>query len=112
MRNRTFLLVCLLVALMIAGGASYYASSDPDGLNYVAERAGFSDQEQASPSESSPLAGYETDGVEDDRLSGGLAGVAGSLLVLLLGGGLFWLLRRRPDADDEAGPDDLVDSEV
>jgi hypothetical protein len=42
-------------------------------------------------------------GVGDDRLSGGLAGVAGVLMVGVLGGGLFWVLRRR-DGDD-AAPD-------
>jgi hypothetical protein len=31
-----------------------------------------------------------------------VAGVAGSLLVLMIGGGLFWVLRRR-DADPAAG---------
>lgn len=118
MKRSTFLVVSLLVALLVAGGASYYASSDPDGLNYVAEKVGFADREQASPSESSPLAGYETDGIADDRLSGGVAGVAGSLLVLVLGGGLFWLLRRRPehaDGTDHADHADHVehaDSEV
>ena len=47
-----------------------------------------------------PLADYQTDGVDDERLSGGLAGVLGVLLVLVLMGGLAWLLRRRGPVEE------------
>jgi cobalt/nickel transport protein len=94
-RPRTFLAVGLLLALLIAGVASYYASSHPDGLNFVAEKTGFIDHEKSSPTAGGPFAGYETKGIHNDRMSGGVAGVAGSLMVLLLAGGLFWGLRRR-----------------
>ena len=98
--NRRFFAVFLLSALLIAGVASYYASSHPDGLNFVAEKTGFIDQQKQSPTSDGPLAGYETKGIDNDRVSGGVAGVAGCLLVLAIGGGLFWVLRRRdPDTD-------------
>ena len=77
------------------GVGSYYASTHPDGLNFVAEKTGFSDQEKSSATSDGPLAGYETKGIDDDRLSGGVAGVAGCLLVLTLAGGLSWVVRRR-----------------
>ena len=80
--NRRFFAVFLLVALLIAGVASYYASSHPDGLNFVAEKTGFIDKEKESPTADGPFAGYSTKGIDDDRLSGGVAGVAGCLLVL------------------------------
>lgn len=106
MSSRRFLAVFLLASLLIAGGASYYASSHPDGLNFVADKTGFIDKEKASPTSESPLAGYSTKGIEDDRVSGGVAGVAGCLLVLAISGGLFWVLRRREtdstDADQRA----------
>lgn len=95
MRSRVFLVTGLILTLLVAGVASYYASSDPDGLQHVAEQAGFGDRAEESAAEDSPLAGYSTDGVEDERVGGGVAGVAGSLLVLVLAGGLFWGLRRR-----------------
>jgi cobalt/nickel transport protein len=102
MRNRRFLLPGLLVALLLAGVASSYASSLPDGLEHVAERSGFGHTADESSTSDSPLADYTTAGVEDARLSTGLAGVLGSLAVLLLAGGLFWLIRRRaPRADDD-----------
>jgi len=99
--TRNFFAVFLLAGLLIAGVASYYASSHPDGLNFVAEKTGFSDKEEASSTADGPLAGYSTKGIDNDRLSGGVAGLAGSLLVLSLAGGLFWVLRRRGTAGDE-----------
>src|SRR5215203_5348999 len=93
-----FLAVFLLVSLLVAGVASYYASSHPDGLEYVAGKAGFIDRADDSPAARGPLAGYSTEGVDDDRVSGGIAGIAGSALVLVLAGGLFWVLRRRDAA--------------
>lgn len=95
MSTRRFLTAVLLTALLIAGVASYYASSRPDGLNFVAQRTGFLDHEQASPTSDGPFAGYSTKGIEDERLSGGVAGVAGCLFVLAFSGGLFWMIRRR-----------------
>lgn len=88
----------LVVALLVAGVASHYASSHPDGLERVARSAGFDATAQESPAADGPLAGYAAEGVEDARLSGGLAGVAGTLLVLLLAGGLFRVVRRRTPA--------------
>ena len=95
-RQRRFLVVGLLVALLLAGVGSYYASSHPDGLEYVAGRTGFLDSAADPVDTGSPFADYETSGVDDQRLSGGIAGVAGVALTLLIGGGLFWILRRRP----------------
>lgn len=95
MSRRTFWIVALAVTLLIAGVGSYYASSHPDGLEYVAEQTGFLDSAEDSPASDSPFADYGTQGVEDSRLGGGLAGVVGVLVVLLLAGGLAWLVRRR-----------------
>ena len=98
--GRRFLAVFLLAALLLAGVASYYASSHPDGLEYVAAEVGFLDKADDSPAAKSPLADYSTKGVEDDRISGGVAGVAGSLLVLVIAAGLFRVLRRRDPASE------------
>jgi hypothetical protein len=103
--RRTFLLVGLVAALLVAGVVSQYASSRPDGLEHVAEQTGFIDSAEEHGAADSPLADYQTSGVEDDWLSGAVAGVAGSLLVLALAGGLFWLIRRRaPALDEDSGP--------
>ncbi len=106
MRTDTrFLVGFLIVALLVAGGLSYFASSSPDGLDSVA-LAGCEVGEDGEPVggrclaqnaqehglAGSPLADYAVGGVEG---SVGLAGVLGVLLTLAVAGGLFWLLRSR-----------------
>lgn len=95
MSRRGFLVAGLVVALLIAGVGSYYASGSPDGLERVAEEVGFAETAEDSPTADSPLADYGVEGVDDERLSGGLAGVIGALVVLLLMGGLAYAVRRR-----------------
>ena len=95
MRTRTFVIVGLLAALLLAGVASYYASSHPDGLEYVAEKAGFGDSAEDHAAADGPMADYAVDGVDDPRLSGGLAGVIGVVVTLALAGGVAYAVRRR-----------------
>ena len=94
MRKR-FFLVGLVVALLLAGGGSYYASAHPDGLEYVAEKTGFGHAAEDPKTADSPFADYQTAGIDDERVSGGVAGVVGVLLVLVLAGGLAYAVRRR-----------------
>lgn len=107
MRLKAFLLTGLVVTLLIAGVASYYASSHPDGLEHVAGEAGFLDSGTDEGADA-PLAGYQAKGVDDPRLAGGLAGVLGALSVLVIGGGLFWVIRRRIP-DEESAPTQHAD---
>ncbi|MDR6862011.1 cobalt ECF transporter T component CbiQ [Phycicoccus sp. 3266] len=99
--SRSLLLTGLVVALLLAGVVSFYASSHPDGLNHVARTLGFGSTATPHASDGSPFSGYATRGIGDVRLSRGLAGVVGVVLVAALGAGLFWNLRRkaRPDAE-------------
>lgn len=94
-----FLLAGLLVALVLAGIVSFYASSQPDGLEKVAADKGINAKEEDHALKDSPLGDYGVQGVDDARLSGGLAGVIGVGVTLLAGGGLFWFVRRRTAAD-------------
>ncbi|HET6653887.1 MAG TPA: PDGLE domain-containing protein [Nocardioides sp.] len=105
MRTRTFVLAGIVVALLLAGVASYYASSHPDGLEYVAERTGFIDSADETATADGPLADYRTRGVDDARVSGGLAGVLGVVLTLLLATGIGFAVRRRsaPDGRSDRG---------
>lgn len=97
--TRALLVVGLLVALLVAGGVSLAASSSPDGLERVAGDHGFIDQERPHAASEGPLAGYQARGVDDERLSGAVAGVVGTVAVLGLAGGLFLVLRRREPED-------------
>jgi cobalt/nickel transport protein len=84
----------LVVSLLLAGGVSYYASSQPDGLEKVAGDIGFLDSAKESAVEEGPLAGYGVAGVENERISGGLAGVIGVASTAAVSFGLFYALRR------------------
>ncbi|MGB5952690.1 MAG: PDGLE domain-containing protein [Ornithinimicrobium sp.] len=85
----------LILSLLVAGGLSYYASANPDGLEYVAEEVGFIDTATESDAAGSPLADYEADGVENARFSTGVAGLAGIAVTGAFAYLLFWALRRR-----------------
>jgi hypothetical protein len=99
MTTKRLFAAALLVTLVLAGFVSFYASSQPDGLERVAEDKGINAQEKDHALKDSPLGDYGVEGVEDARLSGGLSGVIGVAAVLVLGGGLFWVIRRREPAE-------------
>lgn len=103
-----FLAGGLLVALLLAGVASSFASGDPDGLDYTALQGCTTDadgtitggtclaqHEGDHQLKDSPLAGYGIRGIDNEFLSTGLSGVAGVLVTFAIGGGLCWLVRRR-----------------
>lgn len=89
----------LLIALALAGGLSFYASSHPDGLEKVAGDQGFNAQERDSAASDSPLADYSTKNVDNSRLSVGIAGSIGVVATLGIGTGIFVAVRQRRAAD-------------
>lgn len=91
-----FIAAGFLVAALLAGGASYYASSHPDGLEKVAKDIGFIDAAKDSAAAGSPLAGYGVSGIDNARVSGGLAGLLGIIATGAVGGALFMFIRKKP----------------
>ncbi|SEN42613.1 energy-coupling factor ABC transporter permease [Nonomuraea pusilla] len=88
---RPFLLGGVGLTLVLAGVVSFFASSDPDGLEAVAENKGFLGQASDHLFGSWALADYgEVGGVPV-----GVAGVVGVGLVLLVAGGLAYAARNR-----------------
>jgi cobalt/nickel transport protein len=110
-RTRTLVVAGIVVALLIAGVGSYFASRHPDGLMHVAQQAGFADKEKPSATSDSPLSGYQVKGIGNDAVSGGLAGVAGALVVLLLAGGLAYAVRRRGAVDQRPADEHRADAD-
>lgn len=90
----------LAVSLLLAGVVSYYASSAPDGLEKVAGEVGFLEDAEDSAVAGSPLSDYGIDGVADERVSVGLAGIIGVLVTAAVAFGLFLWLGRRNRAQD------------
>ncbi|MFF3273256.1 energy-coupling factor ABC transporter permease [Streptomyces chrestomyceticus] len=94
------------VALVCAGGVSYYASASPDGLEKVAEDQGIDAKAEEHAAKDSPLADYSVKDIANPRISGGLAGVIGVGATLAVGTGVFVVVRRRRGAArDAAGAD-------
>jgi cobalt/nickel transport protein len=113
-RRRWFLVGGLLVCLLLAGVVSGFASSSPDGLEHAAREGCTVDEQDeitggscmAQGEEEHDLADnwiadYSIRGIDNERLSTGLSGVIGVLVTFAVGGGLFWLVRRRRPAETE-----------
>ncbi len=95
MSTKWVLLGIAAAALLLAGIVSFYASASPDGLTKVSEDKGFASTQTRHHASGSPFAGYSTKDVGSDRLSGGLAGVVGVVVVVALASGVVLLVRRR-----------------
>ena len=108
--TRRLVVVGFLISMVLAGVVSFYASSHPDGLESVAERVGFAGSATVHDAAASPFADYTTRGVDNPRLSGGVAGVVGATLVFVLASGVFLALRRRDHGDADAHSDADADS--
>nr|WP_230416861.1 PDGLE domain-containing protein [Micromonospora tarapacensis] len=97
----------MLVALLLAGVVSSFASSHPDGLDSSLRGGCTFDaddeitggscpaQQEQEHEIGGPLADYGIAGLDNDFLSTGLSGVLGVLLTFAVAGGAFWLVRRR-----------------
>ncbi|MFD9966945.1 energy-coupling factor ABC transporter permease [Streptomyces sp. NPDC059015] len=94
---RPVLFAGLVISLVLAGFVSFYASADPDGLERVAADKGIDEKVEDHATADSPLADYGVGGVENARVSGGLAGVIGVGATLVVGTGVFIVVRRRGD---------------
>ena len=93
--NRKFFAGALLASAILAGGASFYASSSPDGLEKVAEDVGFIGTAKDHTFGDFTLSDYGIAGFENARLSVGLAGLIGVGATALLATGLFMLIRKK-----------------
>ncbi|KGN32637.1 hypothetical protein N802_17705 [Knoellia sinensis KCTC 19936] len=93
--TRRLVIAGLVISLILAGVVSLWASGNPDGLEFVAEKLGFVDTAGEHATGESPLADYGVAGVANERLSGGLAGILGVVAVAVIAFGLMFVLRKR-----------------
>jgi hypothetical protein len=98
---RLFVVGGLLVAAALALFVSPFASSDPDGLERVANDKGFATSERDHALKDGPVADYAFRGVDDERIGTGLAGLIGVIFTFGICTLLFGVLRsvrkaRRP----------------
>lgn len=95
---KKYTVAILLVSGVLAGGVSYFASNNPDGLNKVAIDLGFAEQEQQSATNGSAFAGYKIAGVDNEVVSNAIAGITGIAATGLVGTGLYFYVRK-PNSD-------------
>ena len=70
-----------IAAVVVAGVLSFYASSSPDGLEKVAADKGLNAKERDHSVKDSPLTHYSIKGVSNGRVSVGLAGIIGVVVI-------------------------------
>jgi cobalt/nickel transport protein len=95
MKQKTFLIAGFIASLFLAGVVSFYASSNPDGLEKVAGDIGFSETAKENTNSDGILADYGVKGIDNPRLSTGAAGVVGVFATAAISTGLFALIRRK-----------------
>ncbi len=96
MKQKSFLISGFIASLFLAGVVSFYASSNPDGLEKVAQDIGFLDTAKEHTNADGVLADYGVKGIENERASVGIAGVIGVIGTAIVGGLLFKFLVRKP----------------
>jgi cobalt/nickel transport protein len=95
MNTKKFYLGGAIVTLILAGVISFYAYSNPDGLEKVAEKIGFIETAKEHSISDSPLADYGVKGIENSRVSVGAAGVIGVIVTGGVASVLFLALARK-----------------
>ncbi|WP_430790826.1 PDGLE domain-containing protein [Actinoplanes sp. G11-F43] len=108
MTRTRFIIAGLFVALLLAGVVSSFASGSPDGLDHTArDGCTFNADDEITGGDcmagkaedhefaDGPFADYAVRGIDNEYLATGLSGVLGVAITFAVGGGLFWVLRRR-----------------
>jgi hypothetical protein len=107
MKNTTLTAIVLGISLLLGGWVSNYASTNPDGLEWVAENLGFLEKGEGEPVYTAapmpdyavpgivPSAGEPNTGPNLSWLSNLIAGVGGTILTFGLALLLGELLKKR-----------------
>lgn len=72
------------ISVVIAILAAFFASANPDGLDFISKKLGFSDKGQER---TAPMIDYSVSFLPEGGISTSTAGIAGILITL----GIFWL---------------------
>lgn len=99
---RTFVIGGILAALFFGAVVSQFAVDNPDGLESVAIESGFDESAEDHALADSIFADYATAGLENETLSLAIAGIAGIVITLAVGWGLFYAVRGRRPTDRAA----------
>jgi len=82
MKGKKWWVTGLAIAVFMACVLSLFASTEPDGLERVAEDQGFAGKAEEQEVIHAPIPDYVVPGVEDEKLAAALAGLVGVLIIL------------------------------
>jgi cobalt/nickel transport system permease protein len=95
----------LVVAVALATFVSPFASSSPDGFEKVAADNALDTDVEDHALADGRFADYGVDGVDDERVGTGLAGLIGVAVTFAVGFGLFAVIKRaRVEPDPKPEP--------
>lgn len=92
-KMKKLLLLGLFIAIVIAVFVSPFASSNPDGLEKVAENKNF--LHNAKNIFTAPIPDYSLPGINNKTIAGSLAGATGVVLVFALAYGIGFCLKNK-----------------
>jgi cobalt/nickel transport system permease protein len=95
----------LVVAVALATFVSPFASSSPDGLEKVAADKALDTEVEDHAFADGLLADYGVEGVDNERLGTGLAGLIGVVVTFTVGFGLFAVIKRVRTTSDPVSSD-------
>ncbi len=84
--------IFLIIAIILGGVFSYFASSFPDGLEWVAEKLSFIDK--ASEPHFEIIPDYEVPFIDSPFFKVALSGILGVLIVWILTYGVLKLIKK------------------
>lgn len=91
-----FVVAALSLAVALAAFVAPFASAAPDGLDKFAADHGPAEQTEGREVwTGAPMADYKVGSIRNERLSTGIAGVAGTLAVFGVAFGVAQVIRRR-----------------
>lgn len=100
-RTKIFIFIGLIAAIILAVSISPFASQLPDGLEKFAKDKGFLEKGKDSKAwKFSPIPDYAMPGLGNGLMATAVAGLIGTLAVFLIGWGLAYLIRSRPNREE------------
>lgn len=94
MKEKNWWISGIIIALFMASVLSLFASSEPDGLERVAEDQGFAEKAEEKEVLQAPMPDYVIPGIGNEEVAASLAGLIGVLIIFVITIGWAKLLKR------------------
>ncbi|MCL1597769.1 MAG: PDGLE domain-containing protein [Actinomycetia bacterium] len=101
-RNAWLLILAIVIILAVGVGLSQIASTQPDGLEHVAQDQGFADAANEHVLQDAPLAGYGENLDGSSRTATAVSALIGIIATAGLGFVVLRIARKSPDTHSAA----------